>query len=546
MRRHNLKPVKVNNFFWLNLMNLVKSRFFEWLSVGILVLAAAWCRFVYFPETIVWTNDSARDVSVAYLISNLNIWPTVGHFNTGINGYYPPYYFYFLGLLAKINSTPAFIVGVNVMLQTFGLIFYYWLGKICLGKKVGFLMLGTTIYSANLIFTALYAAPASWNLNLYLVCFALVISWFVNPKNWKLFLSLSLGLAALQVHGAQIVLIGFTLIILLVDLIKNFVKKSKISAEILSWFLLTALVFWSQLPLLKILLKSSQTASSWNLLKLFEIFEIAKVYFVFDYLNFERLKYIYLFLASLAAVKLFLVKTSLGKSWLRKFNFKLISSSTARFPGWWWFCLSYLGFFELSLSMLSTGLLAHHQNYLYIVWLLVAFGLAKVLLEIIFSKKIFRNIGLILIGLVWIKIFAVPVFKDLHSVGSFNKTQILVQKMSQANFPIETADVLMMDNFPSQPDGISNSFKVWWFLISQYGRRDLSLASLETDFQSPELILICDFKEAKQANISCDQQIEAILAKRGFPQELEKSLIIDQSFNVTLYKTIRPGATIKP
>jgi hypothetical protein len=46
----------------------------EWLVVIFLVLAGGWSRFVNFPNTLIWTNDSARDITVGYLIAEQNLY----------------------------------------------------------------------------------------------------------------------------------------------------------------------------------------------------------------------------------------------------------------------------------------------------------------------------------------------------------------------------------------------------------------------------------------------------------------------------------------
>lgn len=88
----------------------------------------------------VWDGDNARDFVVATHIVKYHEFPQVGYFASGINFYYPPYWYYFLASLIFLNSDLFFVISLIVIAHTLSIITVYQIGRILFkNSKTGLL-----------------------------------------------------------------------------------------------------------------------------------------------------------------------------------------------------------------------------------------------------------------------------------------------------------------------------------------------------------------------------------------------------------------------
>ena len=84
-------------------------------------------------------TDSARDLLMGLHIAWFKELPMVGHWAYGVGFPYPPYYYYFLGVLSYISTDLFFIFAVFVFIQLLGVLALFKIGSILFDKKTGLL-----------------------------------------------------------------------------------------------------------------------------------------------------------------------------------------------------------------------------------------------------------------------------------------------------------------------------------------------------------------------------------------------------------------------
>src|SRR3990172_2927774 len=99
----------------------------------LILTAGAVLRFLRFPP--IWVTDSARDLLMGLHITRYHELPKVGHWAYGVSFPYPPYYYYFLGVLSSLSTDLFFIFAVFVFVQLLGVLSIYKIGSLLFDKK---------------------------------------------------------------------------------------------------------------------------------------------------------------------------------------------------------------------------------------------------------------------------------------------------------------------------------------------------------------------------------------------------------------------------
>jgi hypothetical protein len=133
-----------------------------------IIIISVCLRFYRLPDRTWWTGDVARDLLVGYHIAKFNEFPIVGHVTNNLPSgefYYPPYYYYLIGLVTKINSNPMFVIGVFVFMSSLTPLFIYTVASKLFSKKTGLLsafyytISAYGIYSGTSLWSAFVVVP---------------------------------------------------------------------------------------------------------------------------------------------------------------------------------------------------------------------------------------------------------------------------------------------------------------------------------------------------------------------------------------------------
>lgn len=134
----------------------------------ILLIFSIYLRLLAMPSD--WSGDITRDYLVGYHIAKYQEFPIVGHNASGINFYYPPYYFYFVSLLIRLNDSYEFVAIFFTIFNSLSVITIYFIGKLLFGRKIGLtsawfytfstqmILIGSNTFSANVILPLFFIA----------------------------------------------------------------------------------------------------------------------------------------------------------------------------------------------------------------------------------------------------------------------------------------------------------------------------------------------------------------------------------------------------
>jgi len=479
----------------------------EWVLVLLLVIVGGMLRFANFPHTLFWTNDVARDMLVAWQIANLDLWPTVGHFNTGVQGYYQPYYFYFLGFLAKIGGAPDFLFACFIVLHTASLVGIYATAKNLFSRTAGFVALALSAIAGSLIDLAHFPTAAPWVWPLHILSLTLSSFWFTTKNKNYLWLAAAISFLAVQVHGAQLVL--------LIGILFLLARQKLKSQEWLGFFGVLVLLVVNQQKLIATLIMPIVASTTHFGLQGFLV--VSRLFIEVGVMN---RGFFYCFTSLIGLLLIWSL-------WQRKRIFAVHNS------GWLYFGL-YLIVFEVLLGLQKTGALPHHQYYVIpVVLILVSGWVVHLQLPVSGAKNTFLKFLLLflLAGSVMVQSFAA-----VWSYGDFYLAQSFYEQLKQQNLPLHTASVLVTDNESSRLSDVSNSTQLWWFLATDLGRSDFNAASWSLGTIEREVILICNAKSAAAAAVSCDDVATAVLAKSQWKYTLLRTIIFPEQTEVRMYE----------
>lgn len=492
-------------------MQWLRQRFFRYLAcefflVVLLVLLGTLLRFAYFSTTMFWSNDISRDMLIAWQIAVLDHWPTVGHFNTGVEGFYQPYYYYFLGFLARVGGVPDFLYACFIALHSVSLIGIYLSAKNLFGRQAGHVALFLSAGAVSLIGLSHFPTAAPWSWPLYILSLTLTSFWFATKNKNYLWFAAGVSFVATQVHGSQLV---FLLAILI------WIGRQKLEPqEYLAWLGSWLILLINQQQLITTLL--SRFGSSTPQFSLQSITLVVPL-FIKTMVTHTWSFYGFWIIFGLLVI---------WGLWRRKKVFKHMNAD-------WKFYAGYGLVFELLLGLLKTGVLPHHQYYIIPVVLIFIPGLVMHLRVTTNAVKnsIFQ---ILLLGLFS---YSLMIHRpaDLGAFGDFYQTRNLYAELKQSGLPIQTATVVMTDNDPNRLADASNSTQLWWFLATDLGRTDFNASSWSLGNYASQLIVVCNLQSSAENNVGCDVQVAQIIAKahRSFIEQ--SSVVMAEKFDVKLY-----------
>jgi len=127
-------------------------------------------RFLHFPDSVFFIGDIARDIMAGELIAKLGMSSLLGHWNSGLGTYYPPYYYYFLSLLHFVFwNNPTHVLAMLVLIASAEIILMYGILKKIVSFQVA--VMGTFLYaiSSELILIARSPLSAHMSIPIFLL-----------------------------------------------------------------------------------------------------------------------------------------------------------------------------------------------------------------------------------------------------------------------------------------------------------------------------------------------------------------------------------------
>jgi len=205
----------------------------------LLLIASIYLRLQNRPT--MWDEDIARDYLTAFHIYKYHEFPLVGHYSSGINFFYPPYYYYALGLLMYISSDYFFILFVFSLINALSTLTMFFISKLWCNEKVG--LLSATFYALSS--SMIYMGSNTWTAHVVVPFFLLsLLSFTIYLKSSRhLFLILSIFILLFNsfIHLATFPYI-FLFLALSVTLNKLTVKAAAFLGMAVLYLFLLALV----------------------------------------------------------------------------------------------------------------------------------------------------------------------------------------------------------------------------------------------------------------------------------------------------------------
>lgn len=130
----------------LQFFTVVKKRS-DLFFISLCVLIGGIFRLTFALTQLGWWNDPSRDFLAGYHIVHFHEYPFLGPACSGfqVGLYYPVYYYYFIALLIRIYDSPFFVTSVFSLLQTVGIIFFFYLAKNLLNRSSAYI--ATTFFT---------------------------------------------------------------------------------------------------------------------------------------------------------------------------------------------------------------------------------------------------------------------------------------------------------------------------------------------------------------------------------------------------------------
>ncbi len=200
----------------------------------VLIIFSLVLKFGNFPNAMEWNGDVGRDQLVASVIVENKEVPLVGHYNSGINFYYPPFYYYYLGLVHLINDRLEIVFFLHILFNTLGVVFIYKIGKLISDQNMAIVSSFLYLFSQNMIVAATTPISAYLSLPIFLLAMWIFLKGFYENKNFLVWLSIFvMFLVGSIFYGAMIFIPVMGILILM---------KEKDRKTTLIQFLLTVLV----------------------------------------------------------------------------------------------------------------------------------------------------------------------------------------------------------------------------------------------------------------------------------------------------------------
>lgn len=200
------------------------------------------CRFYNLQNHIWWVHHTVRELLIGYHIAVYNEFPKIGSISLYLDSQYPPYFYYLIGLVTKINTDPWFILGVFVVMGGFLPLILYFIGKKLFSTEIGVLCGILAALSANMIVRSNLWAPF---VSVPVFYFGLLLKIYGNNGHNKLtFIGYFFMLFSSTIHYSALVL---TILILIFDLI----YKKSLAAKVNTIFFIFCMLILLYVPVVQ-------------------------------------------------------------------------------------------------------------------------------------------------------------------------------------------------------------------------------------------------------------------------------------------------------
>lgn len=218
----------------------------EWVVAIFVVICSILLKISLFPTNNHWHADLGRDMLAGHLISSQHIKLNQGHFNSGINNFYPSFYYYFIALLTWVTGGEYLqIVTLLALYQGIGALLFFAI----LRKYFPFLptLVATVLYSFSQLGINFVLLPISAHNSVPIV----LLSFFLlgngvekNQIGYLFFSALFLAFAATFFYGSLLLLPFFLVIFFLLQQQKNKESHQKTIKQIV-FYLFAFFTFFS-------------------------------------------------------------------------------------------------------------------------------------------------------------------------------------------------------------------------------------------------------------------------------------------------------------
>ena len=468
----------------------------------------AYLRFSRYPP--IWTVDTARDLLMGLHISRFHEIPAVGHWALGMSIPYPPYYYYFLGLLSYISADLFFIFSVFVFIQLAGIIALYKIGALLYGKKTGLLAGLLYAISAITVISGAMIETVFLNIPVFLFSALSIIIFYRRSKIRFAYLSIFLILLSSAIHASSVPFLFLFVFLALVKL------TGKSLARIFTFLLLVSsmiLVFYSPViryyPFPEFLSLLSPGNPPFSPIGFFPAF----------FQNWEKLLRLLFFSRPLPIIYFIFYFFIL--------LFLLLYNSPKRIKALL-FPLGCITYFLLSAAVFPEEI---HLHYLTVLIPFVFLTVSFLLTENFKSRYLFPGVITLSLSAVLLLIFLNGLTGPVPwVVGNYRVYEKLADTIFTGTRKIKKLSRFDRGDFYrvlviAPEDDYKNSFLLWYFLEKKYRQKLVKIADTRKDFipvGETELdFLVCDLSSVPDFDPECLQEYSRVYPGNNYQRSME-------------------------
>ena len=484
-----------------------------------ILLLGAVLRLTRYPP--VFVVDSARDLLMGLHIARDLELPLVGHWALGVSFPYPPYYYYFLGILSSISTDLFFIFSVFVFIQLLGIIALYQIGALLYNRKAGLLAGLFYAVSAIMVISGSMIETVFLNIPIFLFSFWSFVVFYKSQRTSYAFLTILIILVSASIHASSIPFLFLYTVVAVYRLGKE--NIGKIFLLIIFTFCLAVIFylpvvrFYGLSEFLRLLFYKLRETSSNN------------VFLVF-LLNWGKLLLL-LFFSRLNSVIFFISYVLLLLSLLLRADLKKIKGL--------FIPIGCIGYFLLLAAVAQKDIYLH---YLIIITPFVFLGVSYLLIENLKSKTLLLKVVTVSVAVVTLFLFVKGLWESVPWVSGDYRTYAKLTDLIMSDVSKRKKEMgLKKDNFyqvfvVTPEDNYKNSFLVWYFLEKKYHQKHAKVANTERDFiplGGKEVIyLICDFRSRPSFSVRCLEEYTTSNPDKKYEGLLEQ---IDQNYQTHVF-----------
>lgn len=486
-----------------------------------ILVSGALLRILRFPP--IWVTDSARDLLMGLHIAWFHQLPRVGHWALGSSFPYPPYYYYFLGLLTYISSHLSFIFGVFVFVQLLGVLALYKIGALLFSKKTGLLAAFFYSFSAVTVISGSMIETVFFNVPIFLYSFYTFILFYKTKRMFFAFVSLFFILISVSIHASSIPFLFLYAVVTVYRLRKE--KMQKIILLITLFSAMSIIFFFPVIRLyglqgfLTLLFQEGKTLSGNN------------IFFTFLSNWGELLRF--LLFSHIQAIIFFVISVIVQLYLLFRHNSKKIKGLAIC-----GFCIGYL------LAAISITQKEIYLHYFSLGMPFVFLAVAHLLVENFKSASSFvRSVTLSVMAVMLFIFLKTPnesvywVTGDAHTYEKLADT-VIADVADRQKVSSERGNDFYQVFVVTPYDDYKNSFLVWYFLEKKYQQKLIKISNSRSDFipinDARVIYVVCDLRSVQDFGKACLEKFSQKNPSKKYEGFLKR---IDKDYTLHVFTT---------